>query len=74
MKCEACNGTGKDYDWLPVQRCKVCNGTGFVETTNEEWLSLLSTKEKAKALSNAALKNHCDKVLWEKWLNERHDN
>ena len=53
MKCPKCGGKGlynhvADY----YVRCNKCNGTGKIEQDNEQWFCSLSTKEKAKVLSN----------------------
>lgn len=84
MKCPNCGGTGSIANgmWL----CCECAGTGFVDN-NEEWLEDLTTKEKAKFISE--LMHHRSKYSFEMekflldgaetheqavemWLKERH--
>lgn len=52
MKCEYCNGTGKNkYGYN--QPCTNCYGKGFVEPlTNEEWLRSASTEQLAEFLAD----------------------
>lgn len=75
MKCWDCNGTGKDYNWLPVQRCKTCKGTGFVDMTNEEHLSLLNLQGKSEALAAVAdsISDIRDVKAWQEWLSARYE-
>ena len=85
MKCTKCNGYGYidnlEGDGL---KCPKCNGTGEAGLTNEEWFCQLSTKEKAKVLSNATyssvlnsgilvLGKEAERKKWELWLKEKHE-
>ena len=97
MRCQNCNGTGKErkgfYEKTGVNKwemvwddvpCEGCDGTGEIEVTNEEWFCQLSTKEKAKVLSNATyssvfnsdilvLGKEAEHKKWELWLKEKHE-
>lgn len=50
MRCPYCKGTGKSNMWINGGNvpCYACKGTGDMEVTNEQWLCLLSTEEKAE--------------------------
>ena len=75
MKCWDCNGTGKDYGWLPPERCKTCNGSGYVNMTNEEWLNTLNLKGKSEALAAASesIGDFRDVKAWQEWLSAKHE-
>lgn len=88
MRCPYCKGTGKSNMWINGGNvpCYACKGTGDMEVTNEQWLCLLSTEEKAEWLSKHF---HCGDCIFEKpmcggeydgcksafveWLKEKHD-
>ena len=75
MKCWDCNGTGKDYNWLPTERCKTCHGTGYVNMTNEEHLNLLNLQGKSEALAAVAdsIGDIRDVEAWKEWLSARYE-
>ena len=75
MKCWDCNGTGKDYNWLPVERCKTCHGTGYINMTNEEHLNLLNLQGKSEALAAVAdsIGDIRDVEAWKEWLGAKYE-
>ena len=67
--------------------CPACHGNGFVEQTNEEWFTSLSTEEKAEWLSKHFHCGDCDienrecfgtysgcKETMLEWLKQPHTN
>ena len=81
MKCPVCDGKGEYIrSWGSYMPCDYCNGTGEVWQTSEEWFCGLSTKEKAKVITDFVkriakaeeIELNINKEAWIRWLKQPH--